>query len=79
MEIKIVKTALLYTLIVHLCLLIIFMSGFIFKKEKYGDNYINEGIYFNFQFLQFFPITFIVFLLIISVYYQFRRRRKSKN
>ena len=65
---KLLKKSLLCTFFVHLALFILFMIGFVLNKEKYGDEYINEGIYFNFLFLQFFPITFaLIFSLCLYI------------
>ncbi len=57
---KLLKKSLKYTLLIHLVLIIIFMIGFFVDRKSYGDNYLNEGIYFNFLFLQFVPITFLI-------------------
>ena len=74
---KLLKKSLLYTIVLHLGLIVLFMIGFIVNKEKYGDNYINEGIYFNFLFLQFAPATFALFYLGLFIYYR-PIRKKTK-
>lgn len=66
----------MYTFFIHLALFALFMMGFIVNKEKYGDEYLNEGIYFNFFFLQFAPLTFVLVFLLLVIYHRFIRKRK---
>jgi hypothetical protein len=52
------------------------MAGAIANKEKYGDDYIGDAIYFNFLFLQFVPFTFIIVFVILFIFYRFVRKSK---
>jgi hypothetical protein len=54
------------TLIIQVVLIIYFVTGFIINSEKYGKHYIREAIYFNFLFLQFLPLIYLVVLVICS-------------
>jgi len=75
---KLFKKALLYTFFVHFILFIFFMIGFIVNKKKYGDNYINDGIYFNFLFLQFIPITFVLIFVGLLIYHRGFKKNKFR-
>jgi hypothetical protein len=71
---KLLRKALLYTFYIHLFLFIVFMFGFVIDKEKYGKDYINEGIYFNVLFLQFTPITYALVFLGLFIFHKFIRK-----
>jgi uncharacterized protein HemY len=72
---RLLKKSLWYTLLIHIILFIAFMIGVIVNKERYGDDYINYGIYFNFLFLQFVPITFAIVFALLYLFYRFVRRK----
>lgn len=72
---RLLKKSLWYTLLIHIILFIAFMIGVIVNKERYGDDYINYGIYFNFLFLQFAPITFAIVFVLLYLFYRFVRRK----
>lgn len=63
------------TIFVHIYLFIVFMTGFILNKKKYGEYYLNDGFYFNVMFLQFFPITFCLIFILLFIYYRFFKKK----
>ena len=74
---KLLKKSLKYTLLIHLFLLIAFMIGAVVNKEQHGNDYLSYGIYFNFLFLQFVPITFVIVLFFLFIFYRVDRKNKS--
>lgn len=73
---KLLKRSLGYTLIFHFMLFIFFMAGFIANSEKYGDDYMAYGLYFNFLFLQFAPITFAIIFCLLYVILRIMNKKK---
>lgn len=64
-----------FTFLAHLYLFVVFMIGFVLNKERYGDDYINQGVYFNILFLQFVPFTFCIIFVLLYCYDRFFKKR----
>jgi hypothetical protein len=74
MLINTINRALKYSIIVHLVVFVFVMIGVIINQNKYGQKFIEYGVYFNFLFLQYFPITVTVVFL-----YLFLKHRIKKH
>lgn len=72
MLINSIKRALKYSVIIHLFIFLIVMIGVLINHKKYGDNFIEYGVYFNVLFLQYFPIT----IAVVSLYLFLKKYKK---
>jgi len=71
---KILLKALYVSLIVQAFVGCMFLLGPVLKRDQYGKNYFERGLYAALLSLQFFPFIFIVCSICFIIYYKIKEK-----